>query len=329
MTPNQKLMRLTFGFAVSQALRVVAELQIADRLADGPRPVEELAREVGAHPEALYRVMRVLVAEGVFSEDGERSFALTDVGAALRSGEGPRDFVIMINSEPYHAFEELMHAVRTGDPAFDQVFGQARFDWLAANPKSAAVFQRAMVALGQGANEAVADAYDFGPFRTVVDVGGGHGQLLSEILARNPHLSGILFDLPLGIAAARAGLGGDLPRTKLIPGNFFEAVPSGADVYILKKVIHDWDDKRAIDILRNCRKAMLPEGRVLLAETIIPPGNEPDLIKFSDLNMLAVTGGQERTDHGYAYLFSQAGLELTGVMPTKSAIQILEARVAS
>jgi hypothetical protein len=321
-------MRLGFGFTVSQALRVVIELGIPDLLAPGERTVEELAGATASDARALYRVMRLLAAEGVFAEVRPRRFQITEVGAALRSDRpGPRDFIRMTNGEPYLAFEQLLHSVRTGEPAFDKVFGASRFDWLSLHPEQAALFQRAMVALSQGANEAVAEAYDFQPFARVVDVGGGHGQLLSAILARNPHLTGVLFDLPSGIAAARSGVGGDLPRTEFVAGDFFEGVPAG-DLYVIKKVIHDWNDRDATTILRNCRAAMSPNGKVLVAETLVPPGNEPHQIKFIDVVMLAVTGGLERTESQYASLFEAARLRLDRVIETGAQIAILEASPA-
>jgi len=325
--PSQQILRLGFGFAVSQALRVVAELEIADLLADGERTADELSRATDTDADGLYRVLRLLASEGVFREVSPRRFAQTELSATLRSDlpSSPRDFVRMINSEPFRAFADLLHSVKTGRPAFDHVFGSPRFEWLASHPEQAALFQRAMIALGQGNNEAVADAYDFSACRRVVDVGGGHGQLLSAILARNPHLSGVLFDLPAGIAAARAGVGGALPRGELVAGDFFESVPAGADTYILKKVIHDWGDERAAAILRNCRSAMLPTGKVLVAETIIPPGNEPHPIKVLDVTMLAVTSGRERTEDQFADLFSLAGLHLERVIATAAPISILEA----
>ena len=325
--PAQHIVRLGFGFAVSQALRVVADLEIADRMAAGERSVDDLAAESGSHADALYRIMRLLAAEGVFREISARRFVLTEVGAALRSDKpgGPRDFIRMLNREPYLAFAQLGHSVRTGLPAFDKVFGKPRFEWLAEHADEAALFQRAMVALGQGSNEAVAEAYDFAQFSRVVDVGGGHGQLLSAILARNPHLSGVLFDLPSGVAAAKAGVGGALPRTEFITGSFFESVPLGADVYVLKKVIHDWNDQQSIAILRRCRDAMTPKGRVLLAETLVPPGDEPHSIKLIDANMLVVTGGVERSEAEYATLFVAAGLRLERVISTAQPICILEA----
>ena len=326
--PAQQIMRLGFGFAVSQALRVIVELGIPDLLAVGKQPVEDLAAATKTDAEALYRVMRLLASEGVFAESSPRHFVLTDVGSTLRSDRSsPRDFIRMINSEAYLAFEQLLHSVRTGKPAFDKVFGSPRFDWLSAHPEQAALFQRAMVALGQGGNEAVADAYDFGRYTRVIDVGGGHGQLLSAILARNPHLSGVLFDLPSGVAAARQGAGGALPRTDFVAGDFFESVPAG-DVYVIKKVIHDWNDERAGLILRRCREAMSPHGKVLVAETLVPPGDEPAQIKSIDVVMLAVTGGLERTEAQFADLFAAAGLQLDRVIPTQGPIAILEASPA-
>lgn len=328
LNPSQQIMRLGLGFAVSQALRVIVELGIPDLLAVGEQSVDELAAATQSDADALYRVMRLLAPEGVFREVLPRHFELTEVGAVLRSDRpGPGDFVRMINSEAYLAFGQLPYSVRTGKPAFDKVFGSPRFDWLSEHPEQAALFQRAMVALGQGANEAIAEAYDFKPFTRIVDVGGGHGQLLSAILAHNPHLSGVLFDLPSGVAAARQGAGGDLPRTEFVAGDFFESVPAG-DVYVIKKVIHDWDDAPAATILRNCRKAMPPNGKVLVAETLVPPGDEPNQIKGIDVVMLAVTGGHERTQAQYAGLFDAAGLHLERVIQTRGPISMIEASAA-
>lgn len=323
----QHLVRLAFGFAVSQALRVVADLEIADHLGDGEWSVDDLAAKTHSNADALYRVMRLLAAEGLFRETAVRRFRLTKVGEVLRSDKGssPRDLIRMLNGEPYLAFAQLDHSVRTGLPAFDEVFGKPRFDWLADHPDEAALFQRAMVTLGRDSNEAIAEAYDFGAFSRVVDVGGGHGQLLSAILARHAHLSGVLFDLPSSIPTIRSGAAGYLPRTEFIGGNFFESVPHGADIYLMKKVIHDWNDEQAIVILRNCRDAMAPHGKVLIAETIVPDGNEPNPIKLIDVNMLVVTGGKERTQAEYAALLAAAGLGLERVISTSQPISVLEA----
>jgi hypothetical protein len=323
----QHIVRLAFGFAVSQALRVVADLEIADHLGDGEWSVDDLAAQTHSNADALYRVMRLLAAEGLFRETMARRFRLSELGEALRSdtGSSPRDLIRMLNGEPYLAFAQLSHSVRTGLPAFDEVFGKPRFDWLADHPDEAALFQRAMITLSQDSNEAIAEAYDFGAFSRVVDVGGGHGHLLSAILARHAHLSGVLFDLPSGIQMIRSAAGSNFQRTEFVTGSFFESVPRGADVYVIKKVIHDWSDEQAVVILRNCRDAMTPQGKVLVAETIIPVGNEPNPIKLIDVNMLVVTGGKERTQAEYAALLATAGLRLERVISTSQPISVLEA----
>jgi hypothetical protein len=329
-TPSQQLLRIGFGFISSQALRVVAELRIADLLADGERTADELARESGSNATALYRLMRLLASEGVFRETSPRRFVQTELSETLRSDrpQSPRDFVRMINSEPYQAFGELLYSVRTGGPAFEHCFGAPRFDWLDAHPEQEALFQRAMIALSQGANEAVAHAFDFTPFKCVVDVGGGHGQLLSAILAGNPHLSGVLFDRPASIETAKTGLGGPLPRTEFRVGDFFEGVPKGGDVYVLKRVIHDWDDERAAAILRNCRSAMHPSGKVLVAERITAQGNDPDLNKYLDVVMLGVTGGLERTEPEFDQVIARGGLRLERVIPAGAGLSVLQACAA-
>ncbi len=299
-------------------------------MAGAARTAEELASAGGANPDALYRVMRLLASEGVFREVSPRLFAQTELSAALRSDlpGGPSDFVRMINTEAYRSFGDLPYSIKTGRTAFERLFGAPRFEWLDAHPEQAALFQRAMVSVSQGANEAVAAAYDFSTARRVVDVGGGHGQLLSLILRRNSHLSGVLLDRPAGIASAKAGLGGPLSRTEFVAGDFFEAVPRGGDVYILKRVIHDWDDGRASLILRNCREAMTPDGSVLVAERIIGEGDDQDLNKYLDIVMLAVVGGKERSKPEYADLFLHCGLRLDRVIDTSADISVLVARAA-
>ena len=224
--PSQEIMRLGFGFAVSQALRVTIELGIPDLLAVSEQSVDELAAATQSDADALYRVMRLLAPEGVFREVLPRRFELTEIGAVLRSDRpGPRDFIRMINTEAYLAFEQLLYSVRTGKPAFEKVFGSQRFDWLSEHPEQAALFQRAMVALSQGSNEAVAEAYDFSLFTRGVDVGGGHGQLLSAILARNPHLSGVLFDRPRALRQHNRVLVATCRAPNLLPVISLRAFP--------------------------------------------------------------------------------------------------------
>ena len=324
------LLQIGFGFAAAQSLSVAAELCIADLLAAGPQTIEALATATRTDPGALRRVMRLLAAEGIFSEEESGCFAQTQLSDALRAEApgSPRDFLRMIGREPFLACGRLLDAVRTGRPSFELVFGAPRFDWLGQNPEAAALFQAAMVSLGGDVVDPIATAYEFGDLGVVVDVGGGHGRLLSAILARYPGVDGILFDLPGGIAAAEAGLGGSLPRCKLVAGDFFESVPEGANAYLMKKVLHDWPDDDAVRILANCRRAMAPGGRVLVAETVVPPGNAPDPIKVMDVNMLVVTGGRERTADEFATLFGRAGLKAGRVVPTDARVSILEAFAA-
>jgi SAM-dependent methyltransferase len=324
------LLRIGFGFAAAQSLSVAAELGLADLLVAGPQTIETLATATRTDPGALRRVMRLLAAQGIFAEDEAGCFTQTQLSDALRADApgSPRDFLRMIGREPYLAWGRLLDAVRTGKPSFELVFGAPRFDWLGQNPEAAALFQAAMVAFGDDLVEPVAAAYPFAELGVVVDVGGGHGRLLSAILARSSDVEGILFDLPGGIAAAEAGLGGPLPRCKLVAGDFFESVPEGANAYVLKKVLHDWSDDDAVRILANCSRAMAPGGRVLVVETPIPPGNAPDPIKVMDVNMLVVTGGRERTAVEFAALFDRAGLKAGRVVPTGARVSILEAFAA-
>jgi len=312
---------------LSQALKTAADLGLADLLAEGERTVDELAKASGVNADALYRVLRLLESEGVFRETVPRRFAQTELSDTLRSARtgGPRDYIRMINSEAYQAFAELSHSVKTGQTAFERMFGEHRFDWLDARPEKAALFQRAMMSLSQGAEEAAAKAFDFTRFRCVADIGGGHGALLSAVLARNSHLSGILFDRTTTIDAAKTGLGGPLPRTRFIAGDFFEAAPRGADVYMLKRILHDWDDERAARILQNCRNVLPDEGRTLVVERITTAGDAPDLNKQLDIVMLAITGGVERTEEEYARLFRRGGLKLERAIPSEAGIHVLEA----
>src|SRR6266446_6680976 len=216
--PSQELLRIGYGYVAGQALYVAAELGIADLLRDGSRTIEQLAETSNTDPEALHRVLRFLASQGVFLEGPPRHFAQTKLSDALRADapSSPRDVIRMIGAEPYTAFGQLLYTVRTGKTAFEHVFGLPRFEWLASHPEKADLFQRAMVSLSQGANAEAAEAYDFTGCSRVVDVGGGHGQLLSEIVTRNPHITGVLYDLADGIAAARVGVGGPLPRCELV-----------------------------------------------------------------------------------------------------------------
>jgi hypothetical protein len=319
------------GCWISQALYVAAKLGIADLLQEGPQSCTRLAETTQTHAETLYRVLRALASVGVFVEDEEGRFSLTPLAEPLRT-EAPgslRAFAIMLG-EPEHwrAWEGVLHSVRTGQPAFDHVFGIPLFQYFPAHPEAARVFDDAMTSRSAQENTAIIAAYDFTAAHTVVDVGGGQGSLLAAILDVHPNSCGVLFDLPHVLAPVRTRIerAGQAARWVFVAGDFFAAVPTGGDLYLLKKVIHDWDDERAQQILMNCHTAMSGTGRLLLIEPVIPPGNAPSFNKLLDLLMLVWNaGGRERTEHEHQGLLASAGFRLSRVISTRAGVSIIEA----
>lgn len=328
-SPRDTLLRITNGFQVSQAIHAAATLGIADLLADGPRGADELAEAAGAHAPTLYRLLRALASVGVFVEEEDGRFGLTPLAEYLRS-DAPgslRAWAMQIGQTYlWTSWGHLLHGVRTGEPAFPEIYGTTAWEYRAAHPEEEAVFDAAMTDLAAGVVETVVESYDFSGIEVLVDVGGGEGTLLAEILANNPALRGILFDQPRVVSVARAlvGRAGVADRCELVGGSFFEGVPEGADAYLLKSVIHDWDDASAGGILRRCREAMAGDGRLLVVEPIIRPGNEPNPAKFMDLNMLVMLGGRERTAGDFDRLYAGAGFRLTRVFPTRSQFSVIE-----
>jgi hypothetical protein len=323
---------LIMGYAVSKLVHVVAKLGIADLLKGGPKSPAELARSAGVDPQTLHRVLRALASVGVFAQRKDGRFALTPLAATLRSDrpDSMRAFAIMMaDDHNWQAWADLLHSVKTGQTAFDHVHGAKFFEYLGKHPDKARVFGEAMTSISGAENPAVVAAYDFSRLRTLVDVGGSHGHMLAAILKANPKLEGILFDLPQVLAQARSApyvtareIAGRIEQT---PGDFFESVPSGADAYIMKYIIHDWTDDLCVTILQNCRRAMAPNARILVVDTVIPPGNDPHWGKLLDINMLVVPGGRERTRTEFAQLFARAGLKLKRVIPTACPLSIVEA----
>ena len=305
------MLRIIWGIHSSRAVYAVAKLGIADLLVDGPASCQELARVTGADEPSLYRVLRLLAALGVFNEVEPGSFGLTVLGDRLRSDvpAGMRSWAVFLEAiGGVQPFEHILETVRTGKPGMDIAFGMGVFDFLAQRPDCAVTFDAAMSDRTAAFASSMACVFDFSDIRSIVDVGGGQGTLLGEILRRHTHLHGTLFETADVAARAEAVLdGADLAeRCEVVAGNFFEQVPRGADCYVLANVLHDWDDQRAIDILRNCRQSMVRGGRVLIVERLIPdgPGDAvPTLL--SDINMLVITGGQERTNAEYANLLAE------------------------
>ncbi|HVF01819.1 MAG TPA: methyltransferase [Rubrobacteraceae bacterium] len=323
------LWRITNGYQVSQTIHVVATLGIADLLTDGPRSADELAEATEAHAPALYRVLRALASIGVFVEQGDGCFALTPLAEYLRTDvPGSLRSWAMLIGRPCHftSWGHLMHSVKTGEPAFPEVYGTTAWEYRATHPEESEIFDAAMTGLSLAEAEAVVRSYDFSGTGALVDVGGGKGTLLAAILAANPALRGILFDQPHVVADAKDLLerAGVADRCEVVSGSFFEAVPEGADAYLLKSIIHDWDDAAAIEILRKCRAAMADTARLLLVERGIRPANESDPAKFIDLMMLVMLGGRERTAEEYERLYPEAGFKLTNIIPTGSLLDIIE-----
>jgi len=328
--PPAAMMGLITGYWVSQAIGVVALLGVADHLAAGPRPSDELARLVGADPQALYRVLRLLASIGVFAEATPGSFRLTPLGETLRS-DAPgsvRNFAIT-ETAPGHwlPWGRLHESVRSGQPMAHEALGMELFDWYAQNPGEAGFFNAAMGNLSALAAGELVQVYDFSAVRTVADVGGAHGVLLAAVLRANPAARGILFDLPHVIATARDVIAAEglADRCELVSGDFFAAVPDGADLHLLKQIVHDWDDERATRLLSNCHRALTSGGKLLLVEMVVPADNRPSPAQAMDLNMLVILGGRERTEAEYRRLLADAGFRLERVIPTHSPFSVIEA----
>ncbi len=331
MAGGPTLPQLVNGYRAAQAIHVAAVLGIADQLAEGPRTADELADAVAANPDSLYRLLRALASVGVLQELDQRRFALADLGLGLRSDTAGSlaGWATYIGRPPFwDSWGALLHSVRTGENAFRHLHGESVWEYRAARPEEQAVFDGAMAAVTGAANHSVLHAYNFGQFATIVDVGGGNGTLLAGVLERHDGVLGVLFDQPHVATAAHEVLAPYAGRYRIAGGNFFESVPAGADAYVLKAIIHDWEDPEAIAILRACRAAMGTEARVLVIERDLGGPNETPEAKFSDLNMLVNPGGRERTYDEYAQLFEHAGLELTGSTPTTSVWSVFEARPA-
>jgi hypothetical protein len=320
---------MTNAYQVSQAIHVAASLGIADLVQDRPRGVDDLAEATGTRAPFLYRLLRALAGVGIFSEDEGGRFAQTPLSGYLRS-DAPgsvRAWATYVG-RPYHwsTWAHLLDTIRTGEPAFPKIHGTSVWDYRSSRPEEAEIFDAAMSGLSAAVAGAVVRGYDFTGIGTLVDVGGGQGELLAAILAANPSLRGILFDLPYVVAGAPRVLeaAGVADRCHVVGGSVFEAVPEGADAYLLKAVIHDWDDAEAIQILRNCRAAMPDGGRLLVVERLVRPANEPDPVKFADLMMLVMLGGRERTADDFRRMYAEAGFRLTEIVPTGSPYSIIQ-----
>jgi hypothetical protein len=327
--PAQQALQIATGYIASAALYTALAFDVPDHLAAGPKDTAELARLTGANEDALFRIMRLLASLGLFAEAGPRRFALTPASELLRRDvPGSLRGMAIFLPDPFHfrAYADLIESVRTGAPATDTTLGMPVFEYLAKNPEYSKIFNDAMTALSAPVIGAALEAYDFGRFGLLVDVAGGHGEVLMSILKKHPSVRGVLADVGHVIDGAkpRIAAAGLADRCQAVPCDFFQSVPGGGDAYVMKHIIHDWDDARATVILKNIATAMGPKrGTVVLLESVIGPG--PDLGKFIDIEMLALPGGRERSEDEFRSLFAGAGFELKRVVPTKSPLSVIEA----
>jgi hypothetical protein len=327
------MMNYINAFGISRCIFAAAELGVADLLAErGPTGVDDLAGAVGAHPDALYRVMRALASSGIFEEVAPRRFALNRLAECLRS-DAPaslRPWARYAGAEWYwNAWGSFMTTVRNGRTIHENIHGKRFFEHYAENPGYTALFDEAMTSASALANHAIAAAYDFSRVRSLVDLAGGHGALLAGILTACPALRGALYERPDVIARAREAGHLRAPeiadRVELIAGDVFESVPAGYDAYLMKWILHDWDDAEAAALLANVRRAAAPGARLLIAEMVVEPGNDPSAAKLLDLAMLALTGGRERTLDEFRALLAASGFELRRARATASPYSVLEA----
>ncbi len=330
LSPPEVMRNLAIGYWVGRLVYVAAKLRLADLLKGGPRTPEDLATTAGVQPLALYRVLRALASVGVFAETKGRRFKLTPLAATLQTGVpvSMRGWVLMINEDwGWDAWKKLLYGVKTGEVPFLKTHGVPIFEYLEKHPEDLEVFGESMTSLSRTENPTVAAAYNFSGLSTLVDVAGGHGSLLATILKANPKLKGVLFDQRSVIARAEKDqhvtAKGIAERCRLESGNFFEAVPKGGDAYIMKYILHDWNDEECVKILANCRTAMNEKGKVLVVDNVIAPGNDPGWGKLLDIQMLII-GGRERTKKEFAAMFAAARLKLTRVVPTKCPLSIVE-----
>jgi len=323
------LRELMSGMRVTQLIYVAAKLGIADLLKDGSKSVDELASKVGAHPRALYRVLRALASMGIFAEVGDRKFELTALAEPLQDQVpgSVRAMAIMYGEEGFwKPWGDLLNCVKTGDTAFNRVFGMSRLEYRARNAEAGTNFNKMMSASTVRTANAVIEAYDFSGVKTVIDLAGGRGALIAAILKRHPHVQGVLTDLPHVANEAKAFIESERlkDRCEIIGGDNFESIPSGGDIYILKSIIQDEQDDGVVALLKNCRRAMGNHARLLIVDWILPSHGSPSPANMYDIIQMVIGGGLLRTEEEFGALFEKAGFKLNRVLPTRSELSIIE-----
>lgn len=324
------ILQIIGNVLVARSLAIATELGLADLVHTEPQSVTQLAHATGSHADSLYRLLRMLASYGVFAEDDDGLFHSTPMSSLLESGrpDSFRDLLTLGWQDiAWDTYRQLPHTIRTGETAFDAAFGATFFDYLASHPEANASFDSAMAVFSGPENGIIAAAYDFGQFARIVDVGGGTGGLIAAILSAHSGVHGVLFDQPQ-VVANMTGVEAltDRERCEPIGGDFFESVPPAADAYIMKRILHDWDDEAAIRLLMRCREAMKTDARVLVIDAVMRAGNAPDPNKFMDVSIMALTRGRERSEADFRRLFAEAGLRCTEIFPTElpSTLSIIE-----
>ena len=327
--PPLQMLQVISGFWIARCVYIAAKLGIPDLLKDGPQTAEELANATSTHAPSLFRVLRALGAVHVLAQSDDSRFGNTPMSETLRSDVpgSIRAFAMTeLGEEHYPAWGELLYSVRTGGIAFDKAFGEPIWEFFAKHSDNAQIFNDAMSGMTAQAQDALHLAYTFSGINTIMDIGGGHGGLISSILTRNPNMRGILFDAPVVIEGAKPKIASSpiADRCELVGGDFFQTIPSGSDAIVMKWIIHDWNDEQSVAIMKNCHRALPANGKLILVEAVVPPGDEMHFAKFIDLNMLVMTGGRERTEEEFRQLYEAAGFRLTRVAPTESPFSVIE-----
>ena len=326
LPPPAQLMKFIVGRWISKPIYVAAELGLADMLAEGPKSIEELARTSQSHAPSLYRMMRALASVGIFFETEAKRFELSPMAEYLKTGS-MRSIALMFNSDwSDKAWGYFLDSIKTGGTAFEKAHGMSVSDWLEKNPQAAEVFNEANAIKAASSHRAIVDVYDFSGISTLIDVGGGLGALMTEILIANPLMKGFVADIPSVIQKARKAIQsrGLEDRCEVVECDFFKEIPAGRDGYLMSHILHDWPSDKCKIILENCHQAMKPESKLLIVEMVVPPGNQPSIAKLLDLEMLVTTGGRERTEKEFKTLLESSGFKLLQTIPTKESICVIE-----
>lgn len=327
--PPAQMMQLITGFWTACCVYAAAKLNIADHLKEKPKTAEQLAEITHSDAASLYRVLRALASVGVFNENDKHEFELTPLGQTLESDTpgSVKAMAIAQLGDHFNAWGNLVYSIKTGNTAFDYVEGMSIWKYYETHPEEGVNFMKAMTGLTNAVIMNVLPFYDFSNFKTIVDVGGGNGALVIAVLNKAPQAKGVVFDEEYVVSETKKELSakGYDKRCNTVAGSFFDFIPDGGDAYLMKMVLHDWNDEQCLQILRNCNKAMKPGSKLLVFEAVIPEGNVTHPGKLMDINMLTMTGGRERTEKEFKSLFAQAGLQLSGIIPTQSPmVSIIE-----